>query len=164
MPATEATWRDSKQLHRVFAVTGVLLVISTVWMFWADHARSWKTYQVQVTDIDLKMNDLRQKQYETGDAVVEHDQRARELAEAKAQPVDEALLDHFKTSATQLDKVLEEWKNAGHAYTIVSVDATKIDRQAERLKTLSATAKEKRKDADAAAKAAEEALSELQKK
>src|SRR4051812_12429206 len=164
MPATETTWRNTLQLHRIFAVTGVLLVISNLWMFWADHARSWKTYQVDVTNIDLKINDLRQKQYETGDALVEHDQRARELTIAKAEPVDDALLDRFKSLGTQLDKVLEEWKNAGHAYTTVSIDVTKIDRQAARLKELSATAKEKRTDADAAAKAVDEALSELQKK
>src|SRR5437762_2437680 len=164
MPATEATWRDSKQLHRVFAVTGVLLVISTLWMFWADHARSWKTYQVQVTDIDLKMNELRQKQYETGDALVEHDQRARELAEIKAQPVDPVLLERFKTLATNLDEVLERWRKAGHAYTAVAVDPTYIDREAEKIKSLSQAASEKRKDADEAGKAVEQALSDLQKK
>src|SRR3954447_6691126 len=110
MPATEATWRDSKQLHRIFAVTGVLLVISNVWMFWADHARSWKSYQVEVTDIDLKMNELRQKQYETGDAVAENDQRSRELAESKAQPIDGASIERFKTLAVNLDEVLEKWR------------------------------------------------------
>ena len=57
-----------------------LLVISTVWMFWKDHARSWKTYQVQTTDVDIKMLDLRQQQYQTTEAVEEHNQRARELA------------------------------------------------------------------------------------
>src|SRR5204862_6222307 len=53
MPANETTWRNTQQLHRIFAVTGVLLTISTVWMVWKDHARSWKTYQVQTTDVDL---------------------------------------------------------------------------------------------------------------
>ena len=80
MPATETTWRNTQQLHRIFAVTGVLLTISTVWMFWKDHARSWKTYQVKTTNVDIKMLDLRQQQYQTTEAVQEHDLRARDFA------------------------------------------------------------------------------------
>src|SRR5688572_8731726 len=115
MPANEATWRDTKLLHRVFAVTGVLMTIGTVWMFWKDHARSWKTYQVEINNIDLKMNALRQEQYQTGDALVENQQRERELAEAKARPVDKALIDDFISEATRLNDVLDKWKKAGHA-------------------------------------------------
>src|SRR5438874_13467664 len=108
MPATESTYRNTQLMHRIFAITGVWLTISTVWMFWKDHARSWKTYQVQINDIDLRMNELRQQQYQTGDAVVEHDRRSVELAAAKAQPIDSQLLDEFKSQAANLNKVLEE--------------------------------------------------------
>ena len=87
MPATETTWRDTGRLHQIFAVTGVLLTIGTVWMFWKDHARSWKTYQVSALNVDQKINELRQQQYETGAAVVEHDARAREL-EVKARLIE----------------------------------------------------------------------------
>src|SRR3954469_23212094 len=134
MPANEATWRNPQLIHRIFAVTGVLLVISTVWMFWKDHARSWKTYQVQTTDVDIKMLALRQQQYQTTDAVQEHELRAREVAEAKARPIDPALLARFKSLATDLNKVLEDWRKAGHAYSLVSVDTKTMDREAEQLK------------------------------
>src|SRR5438045_9095664 len=110
MPANEATWRNTQQLHRIFAVSGVLLVISTVWMFWKDHARSWKTYQVKTTDVDIKMLDLRQQQYETADAVQEHELRGRELAVAKAAPIDDGLLAEFKSLATDLNEVLDRWR------------------------------------------------------
>src|SRR3954452_21370930 len=96
MPANEATWRNTQQLHRIFAVTGVLLTISTVWMFWKDHARSWKSFQVKTTEVDIKMLELRKQQYETVDAVSEHELRAKELAEAKARPIDDALLTSFQ--------------------------------------------------------------------
>src|SRR4029079_17343132 len=99
MPANEATWRNTQLMHRIFAVTGVLLVISTVWMFWKDHARSWKTYQVKTTDVDIKMLALRQQQEAPADALREHELRARELAVAKAQPIDEGLLARFKSLA-----------------------------------------------------------------
>src|SRR6476620_9540511 len=134
MPANEATWRNTQTMHRIFAVSGVLLVISTVWMFWKDHARSWKTYQVKTTDVDIKMLALRQQQYETTEAVQEHDLRARELAEAKARPIDETLLSRFKSLATDLNEVLDRWKKAGHAYSLVSVDQKWIDNEAEQLK------------------------------
>src|SRR4051794_16195907 len=116
MPATGTTWRNTGRLHQVFAVTGVLLTISTVWMFWKDHARSWKTYQVEINNVDIKVNELRQQQYETGDAVLEHDARARDLAAVKAQPIDESLLKKFKNDSGELDDTLKRWKAAGHPY------------------------------------------------
>ena len=45
MPATEKTWRDIKKLHVTFAVSGVILLIATLWMFAADHGREWKNTQ-----------------------------------------------------------------------------------------------------------------------
>ena len=45
MPATEQTWRNLKVLHVVFAVTSVLLLVSTVVMLAVDHNRPWKKYQ-----------------------------------------------------------------------------------------------------------------------
>src|SRR5262245_38563371 len=126
MPANESTWRNTQQLHQIFAITGVLMTIGTVWMFWQDHARTWKTYQVEINNIDLKMNDLRQQQFETGDAVVLHEQRARELAQVKAQPIDPSLLKKFLSEASNLDEVLAKWKNAGQAYTLVGVNQKEI--------------------------------------
>ena len=95
MPATESTWRNTGRMHRIFAVSGVLLTVSTVWMFWKDHYRSWKTYQVKSLNVDLKMTKLREQQFQTGEAVVEHDLRSGELAAAKAQPLHAAGLEAF---------------------------------------------------------------------
>src|SRR5689334_16291480 len=132
MPATESTWRNTLLLHRIFAITGVLLTISTVWMFWKDHARSWKTYQVEVNNIDLKLTDLRKRQYATVDAVVEHDQRARALAAAKAKAVEPQLIDEFNAHATTLDReVLGKWKAAGYSYSLVSFDQSNVDRKSK---------------------------------
>ena len=44
MPATEQTWRNLKILHVVFAVAALLLLLATVLMLTADHARPWKKY------------------------------------------------------------------------------------------------------------------------
>lgn len=162
MPATESTWRDTMQLHRVFAVTGLLLTIATVWMFWADHARSWKGYQVDINEIDLKMNKLRQEQYETGDALVEHDRAASALAAAKAEPLDAASLAKFKSLAIDLNTVLDKWRNDGFAYSTVAFDQAAIDRAVKRHSDLSAEAAKLRAAATAAAKAADAAMQNAQ--
>ena len=152
MPATESTWRNQQNLHRIFAVTGIVLTISTLWMFWKDHVRSWKQYQVTVNNIDLKMNELRQQQFETGDAVLVHDQRHAELAAAKALPLPAAPLGEFKTQAADLDSLLAKWRQHGHPYSAVGVDLKYIDDKAKELETLAAKAQESRAAANAAEK------------
>src|SRR5262245_12279773 len=147
MPATETTWRNTSRLHQIFAITGVLLTIGTVWMFWKDHARSWKRYQVQVNNVDVKITELRQQQYETGDAVVVHQARSEELAEAKARPINSTLLEKFKTVAGELDETLKRWKAAGHPYSLVTVDQAAIDQDAKKLGELSQKAADARKKA-----------------
>lgn len=164
MPATETTWRDTNRLHQIFAVTGVLLTIGTVWMFWKDHARSWKRYQVNILNVDQKITDLRKQQFETGEAVVEHDLRARQLAQTKAQSVDEGLLGKFKTDAGKLDETLRRWKDAGHPYSTVTVDQAAIDREAKKLDEQSEKANAERVKADQEEKAAQASLAELQAK
>jgi len=153
MPATESTWRNQQTLHRIFAVTGVVLTISTLWMFWKDHARSWKTYQVTVNNIDLKMNKLRQEQFDTGEAVLEHGQRASELAAAKALPLPADALTQFKTLGADLDNLLAKWRKHGHPYSTVGVDLKRIDREAQEVDKLAATAQQARAEALAAEKA-----------
>src|SRR4051794_34149122 len=164
MPATETTWRDTGRLHQVFAITGVLMTIGTIWMFWKDHARSWKHYQVQVNNVDIKINDLRQQQYETADAVTQHEIRAREVAESKARPVANALLEKFKADAGELEDTLKRWKSAGHPYSLVAVDKERIDQESKKLAELSSKASQERKTADEADKASQVALADLQTK
>ena len=59
MPATEKTWRSQTLLHAVFGATGLVLLLSTLWMFAKDHDRPWKNYQKKARDIDVQMTDWR---------------------------------------------------------------------------------------------------------
>ncbi len=96
MPATEQTWRDQKLLHRLFAVSGLLMLIATIWMFAVDHDRSWKPYQRTARDIEIKMTRWRELEYkskEQQDAVAQAD---AELQAARLQPLDQAAIDGFK--------------------------------------------------------------------
>lgn len=45
MPATEDYLRDIKLMHKVFAVSAMALLGTTVWMMWADYADEWRGYQ-----------------------------------------------------------------------------------------------------------------------
>ncbi|MDP6466445.1 MAG: hypothetical protein QF918_01805, partial [Pirellulaceae bacterium] len=65
MPATERTFYDQKLLHRLFAVSGLLMLISTIWMFMVDHNRSWKPYQRTASNVEIKMTRWRELQYKT---------------------------------------------------------------------------------------------------
>src|SRR4030095_8917455 len=92
MPATESTWRHMPLMHRIFAISGVILTLATVGMFYKDHVRAWKAIQPKVVEIDLAMNRWRQEEFETNAAIVTHEKLSQELAGAKAQPLNEALL------------------------------------------------------------------------
>lgn len=153
MPATESTWRDQGLLNRLFAISGVLLAIVTVVMFYRDHDRPWKHVQPKALEADLKLNAWRQEQYETADAMQEHSAFEEELSRVSAQPMPAALLDSFKA---ELQKDAE--------YRNKTVSVSYIDSLAAELSEASAKAAPLRAVADAAIKAAEAAPqdSELQ--
>jgi hypothetical protein len=87
MPATESTWRNQALLHRVFAVTGLILTLTTIWMFYADHERRWKDYQVQTLHVDQAMNVMRQEEVESSAAYAEHEKYDAELKRASSSAV-----------------------------------------------------------------------------
>ena len=47
MPANEEYLRSPKLMHRVFCGSALLLLLTTVWMMWADYNDEWRTYQRQ---------------------------------------------------------------------------------------------------------------------
>ena len=96
MPATDKTVRDINKTHVVFAVTSVILVLSTVWMFRKDHDRPWKQYQKEARAIDLKVSEWRLMETQTADVL-------GRLGEAKA------ALENARASKTEGVAVVEEF-------------------------------------------------------
>ncbi len=45
MPVSTDTLRDQNKLHLIFAVSAVVLLVSMVWLVWADYSRVWRHYQ-----------------------------------------------------------------------------------------------------------------------
>ena len=61
MPATEQTWRNQARLDLVFAVSGVILLVSTLLMFYRDHERPWKKIQPVAVNLEQKMTQWRKQ-------------------------------------------------------------------------------------------------------
>src|ERR1700730_10471952 len=54
MPATDSNFRDVKRVHVVFAVSSVLLLLTTLWMMQADQAREWTGYQRKFEELQTQ--------------------------------------------------------------------------------------------------------------
>jgi len=123
MPATEQTWRNQKLLHRVFGVSAFALLASTMWMFYADHNREWKPYQDTARHMDLSYNSWLQLQYETNDAIREHQQLADAFALARTAPVSDDLLSQFKAEAERRATEDATSKNLYETLAVESLNA-----------------------------------------
>ena len=98
MPATEKTWYDQRLLHTVFGCTGLVLLISTFWMFVQDHEREWKKYQRQMRGVEQKLLGYRLKAAEQAQRSSVAD-REQDLLVAAAELPPQELIDQFKTAA-----------------------------------------------------------------
>ena len=95
MPATEQTWRSQKGMHVIFAISGVVLLASTVWMFQADHDRQWKGFQKTARRIELTGIQWRQLQASSDDLLRERQAKQKELDAAGEQLLDAGLVAEF---------------------------------------------------------------------
>jgi hypothetical protein len=111
MPATEQTWRETKLLHKVFAVSSILMLIATIWMFVVDHSRPWKPYQRIGNGVEERLTDWRQLQFATNEAIGEHDALLAVLDKALRQPIAPAFLDEF-AAVVAADKDTERHSRA----------------------------------------------------
>src|SRR6185437_1403770 len=57
MAATDQTYRKQKTLDIVFAVSCILMLLSTFWMFWQDYDRQFKHVQRDFRNVEEAMNE-----------------------------------------------------------------------------------------------------------
>lgn len=57
MAATDQTYRRQKTLDIVFAVSCILMLLSTLWMFWQDYDRPFKHAQREFRDVEEALNE-----------------------------------------------------------------------------------------------------------
>ena len=85
MPANEQTWRDSKLMHTVFAVSAVLMLLATVWMMGDDNDRPWKDYQRKFNSLDLWTTDARITEQKSADYEKKLEELEKAVKDAQAQ-------------------------------------------------------------------------------
>jgi len=95
MPATEQTWRDSKLLHVVFGLSGLAMLLATIWMLASDHRREWKDYQRKFQSIEAWTAKSRLTQQETDKYRAEVDEARAAYETARRELPDEALFAEF---------------------------------------------------------------------
>jgi hypothetical protein len=189
MPATESTWRDQQKLHFLFAISGTILFIATIWMLLKDWNRQWKDYQTDARNLQIIADEWKKQHVQTAAKRREHEDLQRALAIAQAQGVDEKLFKSFVAEVedyqdstemgylgtiTNLQKSLEsqaaaagEARKAADKALALAQQADKdvataiIDRDDAKRKAAAAQPADKEK-ANEAAKAAEAKLTEMQ--
>ena len=146
MPATESTWRNQALLHRVFAVSGLVLTVATVWMFYKDHSRPWKQNQVVALNVEEKYNQWRQEEFKTTEAVYRHDRLMGEWIRVSSLPVDKSRVDAF----------IAEVKAKNPSFTGAAINA-----RLDAFHAAASIAKQPREAAEKARQAAEKQASDL---
>ncbi len=86
MPAPEQTRYNMRRMHRIFAVSSVLLTLVTIWMLARDHQRQWKRIQRTSDRIEMKLARWQKLQTLGEDVTSERERLEQALAEAMAQP------------------------------------------------------------------------------
>lgn len=114
MPASEQYWRSLPQMHKVFALSAVVLLGVTLLMMYKDESRSWKQYQIQgekyrVELIEKRLKEFNDAEYreqveslesQISELQTEWDNRSDELREIEAKlPALEGQVAILKTSS-----------------------------------------------------------------
>src|SRR5579871_6689238 len=81
MAATDQTYRNQRTLDIVFAVSCILMLLGTLWMFWQDYSREFKTVQRDFRDVEEAMNE--QQMLAQLPSREDIDSRRKKIAEAK---------------------------------------------------------------------------------
>jgi cytochrome c2 len=95
MPATEQTWRDQKWMHVIFAVSGLAMLLSTLWMLYADYTRGWKPYQRKSQEVANWFTKAQITEQNTADFQQKRKELLAALDQAEAAPIDAALVQRF---------------------------------------------------------------------
>ncbi|MCA9091847.1 MAG: c-type cytochrome [Planctomycetaceae bacterium] len=106
MPATDKNWRDLKSMHMIFAISGLTLFGSVLWMMAKDHDREWRHYQAEFQLQDAEQMEAKKHAIESP----EYQQKLKELEDAK-----KAALDASKANGKEIAALQSEVdKLTGH--------------------------------------------------
>ncbi len=95
MPATEQTWRNQKVMHVIFGVSGIAMLVTTIWMLAVDHNREWKPIQRKFRDIESWFATARINEQETAEYETQTQDLQAKLDAARSQPPPAAGVESF---------------------------------------------------------------------
>lgn len=124
MPAIEETWRSQRLMHGIFAVSGMVMLLATIWMFAADHSREWKDHQRTGRRVVRELTGWKSFQHQTDQASDRTGALQQQLEQVRTKPIAPELLSDFR-------KLVDDYAQQadGQGY-----DFEKLDRLDEKLK------------------------------
>lgn len=90
-----------KRLHKVFALSSVLLLCATIWLLAVDHRRPWKRIQRTGDRIEARLTEWRKRQALADDVLSEQDRLRQTLSELASKELSEELLMAFRTEVVR---------------------------------------------------------------
>src|SRR5580704_16774864 len=117
MPATESNFRDVKKVHVVFAVTAVIMMLTTLWMMAADQAREWTGYQRSFEKLQSQkqiaaINSIEKSpQYETSKEELNAKKETAEAHLKTIQPDVDAAKSNFAQADLKFDNISRQVRN-----------------------------------------------------
>ena len=96
MPATEETLRNQRLMHAIFGVSGVVMLLATIWMFAADHSREWKGFQRTGRRVAQDLTGWESFQHQTDEVIGRVRELEQQLEESRLQPIAPQLYESFK--------------------------------------------------------------------
>jgi hypothetical protein len=159
MPANEQTWRNIPLLHRVFAITGLLVLIATIWVFWNDQRREWRSTQAHMVKIDTTMNQWRQQQFETDTATALHQRAGYEKLQIDAEFIEPERLAEFQEEVNRYNANMEKIEDSSRL-SYNAEEVAEMQRKQAELATAAAQAWQNAAQAKTDAEAAEQAYLE----
>ena len=104
MPATEQTWWNLKQLHVVFGITAIVLLLTTIAMLAADHNRPWKKYQKGFRNLETWSAAARVAEESSDSYATKTADLEAALADARRAAIDPSLTAAFLQQARTIDE------------------------------------------------------------
>jgi 4-hydroxy-3-methylbut-2-enyl diphosphate reductase len=104
MPATEQTWWNLKQLHVVFGITAIVLLLTTIAMLAADHNRPWKKYQKGFRNLETWSAAARVAEESSDSYATKTADLEAALADARRAAIDPSLTTAFLQQARTIDE------------------------------------------------------------
>ncbi|MDZ4817859.1 MAG: c-type cytochrome, partial [Planctomycetota bacterium] len=104
MPATEQNWRNIRLLHILFAVSSIVMLVTTIWMMAVDHNRPWKDSQRKFQTVEAWTAQSRIDEQDSADYAKRLQFLQDQVEATKVQPPDLTVANEFVAVAAKAEE------------------------------------------------------------